>query len=273
MSRTLVTAALAAALPLALTVPAHADVLRGPEPVGDEIVWQVDAGDPVCGEPTPVPGPDAATGHDVTGLSVRHKPHLVSVTVRYAGAADARSVDLHLRTPGRRWFVDVTPGGDEPAAELMPEITYSQVPVDVDDDGTPDCQAWYGGIGYAPCPTPLGARVSDDGRALTVLVPRRCLGEPRWVRAGGGSFGRVDDLAVVDHWDPTHPDDPADLPSYDPNVHLYGARVLAGPGARVAQKGSPSNRSRVASSETGTRRSFVITRTGLPSGTTAATAY
>jgi hypothetical protein len=59
----------------------------------------------------------------------------------------------------------------------------------------------------------------------------RCVGDPRWVHAAAGSSGRLGDIAVRDSWNPSAPDTPDDVLAYDPNEHVYGPRVLAGPGA------------------------------------------
>ena len=275
MSRTL-TAVAVALVALVLPASAQAVVAHGPEPVGDEVAFGIDLSDELCGDLTPTDAVDGSAAFDLTRVSVRHQRYHVALTARFAEPRAQRSVEFFLQTPQRRWLVDFDRVHGHRYFDFLPEPHWTLADEDVDGDGTADCQVWSGGIAWGTCrDAHAHASMAADHRAVTVVLPRRCLGNPRWVRAGAVSAGTLGRTAVVDFWDPSGPDVSEGPLGWNPNQHVYGERVLAGPQAAVGtpQSGSPSNRSRVASSSTDTRRSFVISRTGFPIGTTAATAY
>ena len=255
VSRSLVALATTLAA-LALPTIAHAEVVRGPEPVGDQIAWQADPDDPLCGVPTAVDSPEGSGAYDLTGISVRHKPYHVAVTARFAEPRARRFVELHLQAPRGRWMLMYFRSGRDSFVDLMPEPTWKLEYVDSDDDGTADCRMWMASVGGTPCDR-LDASLSTERDALHVVIPRRCLGDPRWVQAGGYSEGWVRNTTVVDFWDPSGPDTADDVLAYDPNEHVYGPRVLAGPQADVDD--DPIERGRVvqhAETHTETRSAY-----------------
>lgn len=258
MSRTLAVA-LAIAL---LLVPTAAEAQRwtAADATGDTRSFQVDPNDICAANPTTS---EAAGGQDITGMTVRHQPGTVVVRLRYAAPATTtdRTFALHLGTPDDRFWVDVYQRreGARWRMDVSGEPSWKQGPFDSDGDGEADCTVWFGVSWGVGC---RGYDVDVEDQLVTVGIPRRCLGRPRWVEAGAESWGRSGDVVTGDEWGTS-------VPSPDPRIMTYGERVWAGAGP----SGWPSNRSRVASSSTGTRRSFVISRTGFPIGTTAATAY
>ena len=263
MSRALAAAAAALAVLVLLPGPAHAEKWSGDDATGDARAWQATDPDDWCAEPVEVASDDTP-GEDITSLTVRHQPRKVVLRLRFAGPAtttdrsftfdvrtarDTMSVDAYQRREGGRYTIDV-----------FGETNWSEVPVDVDGDGVTDCTVWGGLSMGGPC---RGATIDLEDQAVTVGVPRACLRFPRWVEVGASVWAHTDgDVDINDEWG-------VDEPSADPTVITYGERVRVSHG----HSGSPSNRSRRASSATDTRRSFVISRTGLPIGTTAATAY
>jgi hypothetical protein len=228
MSRKVVTAALALAV-LAVPTSARADVVRGPEPMGDQVAWQLDPVDPVCGAPAAVDAPEGSDAFDLTGISVRHKRYQVALTARFAAPRAQRSVEFELQTPRGRWMVLFERSHGERYLSLSPEPTWQLEDWDIDGDGDVDCQGWTGTSSWVPCDVRAHASLSADHRALGVLIPRRCLGNPHWVQAGATSRGWRGGTVLIDSWDPSGPDG-RDL-DWDPNHHVYGPRVLAGPNA------------------------------------------
>jgi hypothetical protein len=240
---------------LALPSAAHAERWVGADPTGDAQSWQYDPADD-CPAPAPTTS-DHAAGEDITSLTVRHQPRRVVMVVRYAADTSIarRWSWLHVDTPGEPLAVMVDERRDRTRrVRVMAEIAWEPI-----DD---DCGGWAGWTSGSSC---RGDLATADERRLEVSVPRSCLHQPAWVKVGVDGFGRDDEVAVRDVWG-------TDQVPVDPNEITYGPRVRVSPGQK-AQKAGPSNRSRVTNSETSLRRSFVISRAGLPSGTTAATAY
>lgn len=254
MARKLFTAALALAV-LALPATAHSEVVHGPEPVGDTVAWSYeDVADPFCGTPAAVESPPEAAESDLTGVSVRHKRFRISLTARFAAPQPTswRNVEFDLQTPSGRWTVDFTRKGKR-FVDLTPEPTWTLEEWDVDDDGTTDCQVWIGMVGWSPCSDRPRVSISDDRRAMRVVIARHCLGNPHWIQAGATSHGSFGTTAVKDTWDPSGPD-VRDL-DWDPYHHVYGPRVLAGPEADTIP--DPEPESRVA------RRTTILSMNGL----------
>lgn len=264
MHRTLLGTLLAIALlalPVAaLPVAAHGERWTGEDAVGDARASQWDVRD-WCTD-TDVSS-EAAPGEDITALGVRHGRRRVVLRLDYAAPSVVderrRTFSLHVRTPRHALVADVFRAGGQWRVRVGPEIELE--PVDHPDAEPGEaCQIWVGSGTARSC---RQREVEIAARSVTVTLPRTCLGSPAWVEVGADSQAHLPDQVIVgDTWGTSEP-------SENPNVITYGERVAA----RAPQKGSPSNRSRVTNSATSWRRSLVISRTGLPIGTTAATAY
>ena len=256
MSRRILAPLVALAV-LALPAPAHADRWVGDDAVGDAVAWRFEE-DACSGAETTS---DDAPGQDITALAVRHQPRRLVVKIRYAAPATAteRWFWLHVRTPRHDLMVDISRYRGRWHVQVGRELEFEPGMYDSDGDGIDDCEVWYAVGSSSGC---RGRELEIGADAVTLALPRACLRDPAWVEVGAESWSSRDDVVVSDEWGTSEPE-------LDPNVHVYGDRVSVSPG----QKASPSNRSRVTNSETSLRRSFVISRAGLPIGTTAATAY
>lgn len=128
--------------------------------------------------------PDQREG-DIVRANVRHQSTrlLVRIRERQVSAAGTRSVYLQIRTnEGVRRFVEVHayPGRLQPTEKIMRRGEYW-------DGAEMACSGLWAG--------------NDSSLDMaTVIVPRRCLGYPRWVRvsvgttAGSATSGWQDDL-------------------------------------------------------------------------------
>lgn len=125
--------------------------------------------------------------HDITQLAVDHGPDVVvlSLSMRDVVRRDAQTTyDLHIRTPGNAYYVDVTrfePGQDL-HVELAEEPDYPS-PAELGDN----CS--FGFLATVlPCE---GLTVDPDAMAdlVTVTVPRNCLGDPSWVKVAAEVYG------------------------------------------------------------------------------------
>lgn len=242
-------------------VPATAHGARwtGEDAAGDAQAFSWDVRD-WCPEPIES---DATPGEDIAALTVRHGPRRVVTRLDYAAASVVperrRTFTLDVRTREGDLEAYASWDGGRWRVRVGPELELA--PVDHPDaEPGAACQTWVGEGAFRRC---RHHDVRVGPRSVTVALPRACLGDPTWVAVGASSQATLPGGVVAgDVWGISgFPD--------DPNTEIYGARVRA----PAPQKGSPSNRSRVTNSETSWRRSLVISRTGLPMGTTAATAW
>lgn len=142
---------------------------------------------------------------DVTRLSVDHDDTAVAVSVAMRRLAVRRtSWVIHVRTPRHDYAVLVTPFGGL-SATLLP------VPSDV-EPAPGDCGLLVAGA-EVPCEA-LDVGTARAERALTVTVPRGCLGDPAWVRVGADAAWK----AVYDRWTPRVERDPDAFAVYGPRV-------------------------------------------------------
>ena len=255
-------AALLAAAAVVLGVPAAAQAERwsGTDARRDVIDLTWDPQPEPCGTVTTRARPRDATD-DITGLSVLHAHDVVRVTVHLRDLRPGeRFVDVALRTPRRSYLVEVARYRGFPWPALSTSTGLSVLPRHLPEAG--ECGTVIIGSDGGACAFPR--TVFSAARILvSVDVPRRCLGTPRWVRAGATVQGSYQGVAGIDRWGST------DLRGGF--MGPLGPRVRSG-AQDLDQNGLPSKDSRVTNSATGLRRSFVISRTGLPIGTTAASA-
>lgn len=172
---------------------AGADAWRGSDPAGDVqgMVWDEDA------DPCEIIETDATdeSDADVTGLRLEHRRHRVVVTVDLDDLRGGRSVEsaVHLTMPGHVWtfWIARRAGHDATVfdvdfADQAPTTTC--VTVGVTTLTPDDCRS-------------ITAGVSTSADRIRLRVPRSCLGEPRWVRAGAGvSVTRDDETYSFDRW-------------------------------------------------------------------------
>jgi hypothetical protein len=265
----------APALLIAAAGTAHAERWSAADPAGDVTGWHYDPEPAPCGTVTDVDGSTDAND-DITAVRVRHSWKDVRLTVRFQDLDPAleQSVTIHLQTALERgWFLDVDryqprPGKPFKVMTFVAREPRYPDPGEIEDD--PDGCGYWGFIAGQSCSLPA-AEVDTDLDVVRVQVPRKCLRNPAWVQVGVQATGWVSsgdpaDPSFGSFHDEWGTPDPAGSPWLPP----LGPPVDAPSGA---QNGAPSNLSRVTNSSTGLRRSFVISETGLPSGTTAASAY
>lgn len=246
----------ATTLALVLVTPAaaHADRWASPDPTGDVVGWHYDPEPAPCGTDTEVDG-SGETNEDLTRLSVRHTRRNVVVTTTYRDLDPDKEqlVSLYLRGSTGAWWLDLDryearPGRWRTLAFLAEEPDYP------DPDEIGECG--FIGIWLAGEPCRMSRSFAFDKEQVVITVPRSCLGDPRWVRAGASSYGFVE------------PADPSDRTStgfyddWDAGTVLsewgtpYGPRVRATRGAVVGQRAGDRSRA-----GTGERR-FVVRYAG-----------
>ena len=160
------TSALLAAGPADAAKDVHAD------PAGDMVVAPGQLPD------GPTPAPEVRPG-DITALVTKHKARTVLLTTRFVERTDD-FVAWRVKTPGDSYFIRLTilglPGPTAGLLEIGRQSTGSAL----------DC--------------PGLRRVAVRGTATLIAwtEPRRCLGDPRWVRAGTLATDSVDNTQYAD---------------------------------------------------------------------------
>jgi len=198
--RTLIAGALASTLVGLAAGSASADRWWGADRTGDVRQWSYSPEPPPCGtfaeETTPQ---DAST--DIVGLSVRHEGDTVEVRAHLrnlTGWGD-RSVDFEIDTDRRPYSVLVFRNPRRHPADPW-LMDASGIP------STPDECGSYSTVNFGvPCDGLRAATSSRDDH-VSVVIPRSCLGTPRWVRAGVRSYRTVGERARVDTWRRPEPD-------------------------------------------------------------------
>jgi len=242
MSRVL-RAAGAAALSLALLVPnaASADRWSGTDDVGDVEGWTYDPEPEPCGTDIEVDG-SAEANTDITGLTVRHTRRSMMITTRFVELDPALEqwVALYVRSADGGWWLDVDRfqrrNGTWRVTTFMAREPKLPDPDDVDGCGI--------GIGLFDIGCRLQREVDFDRDLIRLAVPRRCMGNPRWVRVAADAYRFVepenpDDEAWTtfsDEWDGG-----AELsywmPPFGPRVHATAGAAFADPAVAPATRG------------------------------------
>lgn len=240
-------AALPAALVAALLAPtaAVADSWRVTDPRGDVAGWHYDPEPEPCGTSTVVDASDQGNV-DITGLGVRHTRRAVVLTTRFRelDPDQGQMVDLAIRSSTGGWELDLYrdapgDGGWQTYSSLNREPKYP------DPDDLEECEGFGIVIDVTPCG--IGRDVDFAKDLVRLSVPRSCLGNPRWVRVGVGTYDFIDDgggsfTYFSDEWDGGT--------VVSPWLPPIGPRVRATRGATVGEE-----RARPASEE---RRRYVV---------------
>jgi hypothetical protein len=267
VSRILALALAVPALLIVATGTAHAERWSAPDATGDVEGTHYDSDPTPCGTFTAVDG-SADTNDDVTRLTVRHSRTDLEFLVGFRDLDEAleQSISFVIDTPRRGWELDIERFETKPGKfRIMADLSRRPKPPDPDELG--ECGTW----GYITEAIRCGRPEFDfDADTVQMTLPRYCLASPRWVRVGVSASSFEDGTYQPDHMSFDMYDDHWGVAENGEEWLVFGPRVHAAPGA---QKGAPSNLSRVTKSSTGLRRSFVSTVTGFPIGTTAATAY
>jgi hypothetical protein len=159
--------------------PAYADEWRAPDPRHDVVRYQHDPHPAPCGTTTVQHlRKDAST--DITGLVVSHLSAEVRVIVHFRDLGQRRQfTEIPLRTDGKTYTLDVDRWRRGGAARSS--LTTWRPPKHVSTCGA------YGQLSVdEPCDGLVGL-ISAAHDRIVAHIPRGCLGNPRWVRAGAST--------------------------------------------------------------------------------------
>ncbi|UFN45518.1 hypothetical protein [Nocardioides okcheonensis] len=161
---------------------AHAEQWWGRDAAHDATEWSYSPEPEPCGTLTEHDRPrEAAT--DILGLGVRHDGATIELSTRLRDASPWRGTLLSfvLDTPRASDSVhEVNVQRARPGGSLEAILYSSHI-------GEPDaCGAAGGGGRGLPCD--LAVTGPSTRGAVTVRVPRSCLGRPRWVRVGASTL-------------------------------------------------------------------------------------
>lgn len=246
-------AAGAAALTLSLLAPtaAYADHWASTDAERDVEGWRYDPEPKPCGEFIEVDG-TAETHEDITRLSVRHTRRAMIVTTRFRDLDRTleHTLSLYVRSAERGWWLDVDRYQNRNGHWRV--LTFmAREPKLPDPDDIEGC-----GIGISL--TDIGCRISHevdfDADRISLVVPRGCMGNPRWVRVGADAY------RFVEPEDPAHPwttfsDEWDGGVELSPWMPPFGPRVPATKGAQIGGT--------LAKQATGERRKIVVRRDGI----------
>lgn len=195
-------------------VPAHADSWRAPDAAGDVIGYSFTPEPPPCGTLTQTHVP-ADTTTDIVGLAVRHRHDTVALAARFRDLGmRPQVVSFAVETDGRSFEVRVErrrTGGPARASVFVTSPPEAPTP---DDEFCSYTTAMIGG----PCRGQV-ADMSAEADRVAVTLPRRCLRDPRWIRAGVEAYRFLDRGGVRrDRWAPAGADETAFVGPLGPRV-------------------------------------------------------
>lgn len=211
---------LLAVLMLLVPAPAYAGTWSAPDRSKDVTSWVTDPEPAPCGSSTERAEPADRTT-DLTRVAVHHGEEMLRVSVRYRDleALGGQNTTIYVRTPegGREVSVFRSESWGEVQADLTRMPDYEQLAESADECGVFSYTTAGGG-----CPA-LSADLDSRRDRLSVVVPRRCLGSPRWVRVGVTTYS----------WTEESPED-LHLDTWTPRGATAGHRVDGPYGPRVA---------------------------------------
>lgn len=264
-----------AALLVLLPVPAHAERWSSADAEADVTGWHWDPEPAPCGTMTDVDG-SAEVNEDITRLGARHTTRRLWLVTRFRDLDEAldQHVSYYLQTPRGAWDLDLdrdhTRSGRIRVTTFLARAPEPE-PAEPDEPGDPadPASCWSGSIA-AGVRCAVDHDIDFDSDTVALRLPRSCVGSPRWVRVGVSAYSWPDSTdpategisGFSDAWGVPADGEVSLAPPVGPRLRASAA----------SQSGSPSNSSWVASSSTASRRSLVTSRTGLPIGTTAASA-
>jgi hypothetical protein len=223
----------AATLALTILTPtaARADHAGSTDPTGDVRGFTYEPEPAPCGTSTEIDGA-AETTEDLTRVGVQHTRRRVVVTAHYADLdPDVEQIlDVSLRASTGGYDLELY--REAPVSgEWHVYADLSTEPVFPDPDEVPDdC----GGITVIsdgiPCRIGRDVRFAKD--VVRLSVPRRCLGNPRWVRIGADAYHYVNHGVATDiyydTWDNHGKELSPWLPPFGPRVHATGGATFGG---------------------------------------------
>jgi len=243
-----------AALTLTVLAPtaAYADHWRSTDTRRDVDGFSYNPNPEPCGTTTDLDGA-ADTNTDITRLGVRHTRRAVVATTRFRDLDPALeqvlSVNIRSSTGGWELFLIREPepgGGSDVFVDLSTEPEYP------DPDDVPECGSFSVISEGVPCR--IGRDIDLEADLIRMTVPRKCLGNPRWVRVAASAY------RFIGSEDPNDPTFSIFWDDWDGGTELsewlppFGPRVPATTGAEIG--GTRTARS------TGERHTFVVRRDG-----------
>lgn len=192
--RTLTASAIAASLVALTAGSASADRWWGADRDGDVTQSSFSADPPPSGTFSEKATPqDAST--DIVGLSARHEGDTVEMRAHLrnlTGWGD-RFVNFEIQAERRPYSVSLTRNPTTRSEDLW-LVDASDVPSPPDECGS------YSTINFSvPCDG-MAADASSRDDYVAVVIPRSCLGSPRWVKVGLQSYRTVGDRSRRDSW-------------------------------------------------------------------------
>lgn len=222
----------ATALALVLLAPsaAQADGWGSSDPTGDVKGFNYSPDPQPCGTST-VLDASGETNEDISRLAAKHTRRAVVITLRFADllpdAEQSLTVNLRASTGGYEldFFREAPRSGQwEMFADLSTE------PILPDPDDLPECGSITVISDGIPCR--VGREIRFGRNLIRLTVPRRCLGNPRWVRVAAEADhfvnqGQSDDI-YYDPWDNHGKQLSPWLPPFGPRVRATDGATVGG---------------------------------------------
>lgn len=237
MPRTLRAVALTCLTAVAVAVPATANAERWTttDPREDVRGVQFTPDPPPCGTYAEIEA-TGAKNEDITRLRVRHTRTHVHLRARFRDLDEQleQNATFHLATDDGAWMLDILrwqrkDGTFRRVSSFLAETPDEPTPEDIDECGS------YG-IGMIGINCRTSPQIDHEADVVTAAIPRRCISNPRWVRAGVENYGsgEVDGTPTFLHDQWGDEDDTDSL-----IVSPLGTRVRAPQGADLRQPVGP----------------------------------
>ncbi len=214
MLRALITTTLSIALMGLTATAAHAERWWGRDRAADVQQVGISLDPPPCGSVVVTSAPQD-TSTDLVGLSVVHGRDDVVLRAHYRGFRAPglnREVVFDLVTDGRDYQVLVSRW----STDGPPLVELRTAPSEPEPAG---CDTYTTNQFSVPCPTGMALSFRAAREIVEVTVPRTCLGDPRWVRAGARSHRLVNGRPRIDVWGRPDIGTVLDAPPLSPRVH------------------------------------------------------
>ncbi|NYJ00879.1 hypothetical protein HNR19_001577 [Nocardioides thalensis] len=238
MPRTLRAVALICLTAVAVALPASANAERWTttDPREDVRGVQFTPEPPPCGTHAEIVATEA-TNEDITRLRVRHTRTHVHLRARFRDLDEAleQNVTFHLATDDNAWMLDILRWQRNDGTFRRVQSFLAQTPEEPEPEDIDECGGYMIGMIGINCRT--SPEIDHEADVITAAIPRRCVSNPRWVRAGVENYGDSEvggtPTFLHDQWG-----DAADTDSLI--VSPLGARVRAPRGADVRQTAGPA---------------------------------
>lgn len=149
-----------------------------------------------CPSWTPKP---ALVRDAIDEVTVLHVSDTVAVTLHQRDVVDSRAPawTFHVATPSDSWSVDVFRTGSRERLRTEAWLLPDEEPEPPPSAEVGDCGLYGFGVSADDC-RGLTGDVDAKGDVVRVFIPRRCLGDPAWVRAGAEAYEGQHDVSFSD---------------------------------------------------------------------------